>query len=150
MPPSRSSGSIPTANGVTRRIYLARSARGVIVSHMKRAVGLCVHHDTLCERCIYKYPLRDLTQRYLLQTCPSCNRVLPAGVCKMTAASSSLKTTNQPHSERSSTEAAQAAPSALAATAIPGDKKANENELRHKISLTEAMPQHRLANPTLA
>ena len=42
MPPSRSSGSIPTANGVTRRIYLARSARGVIVSHMKRAVGLSV------------------------------------------------------------------------------------------------------------
>lgn len=60
----------------------------------------------------------------------------------MTAASSFLKTTNQPHSERSSTKAAQAAPSALAATAIPGDKKANENELRHKISLTEAMPQH--------
>ena len=76
MPPSRSSGSMPTANGVTRRIYLARSARGVIVSHMKGAVGLCVHHDTLSKRCIYKYPLRDLTQRcvppatvYILQAC---------------------------------------------------------------------------------
>ena len=82
MPPSRSSGSMPTANGVTRRIYLARSARGVIVSHMKGAVGLCVHHDTLSKRCIYKYPLRDLTQRCvppadvsLLQPCTSCRRV---------------------------------------------------------------------------
>ena len=81
MPPSRSSGSMPTASGVTRRIYLARSARGVIVSHMKRAVGLCVHHDTLCERCIYKYPLRDLTQRYLLQTCPSVATVYILQAC---------------------------------------------------------------------